>query len=225
MADPRSRSGQSNYWTPAVGEYLDRLYIDEEEGMRDAVASIEQAGMPPIQVSASDGRILEIVLRAAGARRVVELGTLAGYSAQWIARAIGPGGHLWTVEASPKHAEVSRGVLERAGLGERVTVLLGAGMDVLPTIEPEGPFDAVFVDANKEDYPRYVEWATRNLRGGGLVVGDNTYLFGRLAGVDPESADQARSIEAMRGFHELVARDYHAVTLPTPDGLTVGVRR
>ena len=225
MADPRSRSGQSSYWTPAVGEYLDRLYLHEEEGMRDAVASIERAGMPPIQVSASDGRILEVVLRAAGARKVVEVGTLAGYSAQWIARAIGLDGHLWTIEASPKHAEVSRRVLERAGLGERVTVLLGPGVDVLPTIEREGPFDAVFVDANKEDYPRYVEWATRNLRDSGLVVGDNTYLFGRLAGVEPEGPDQARTIEAMRAFHELVARDYHAVTLPTPDGLTVGVKR
>src|SRR5262245_49297772 len=124
MADPRSRSGQSNYWTAAIGQYLDGLYVHEEEGMHDSVASIERAGMPQIQVSASDGRILEIVLRVAGARRVVELGTLAGYSAQWIARAIGPGGHLWTVEASSTHAEVSRGVLERAGLGERVTVLL-----------------------------------------------------------------------------------------------------
>ena len=225
MADPKSRSGQSNYWTPAVGEYLDGLYIQEDEGMRDAVASIERAGMPPVQLSKSDGRILEVVLRAAGARKVVELGTLAGYSAQWIARAIGPEGHLWTIEASPKHAEVSRGVLERAGLGARVTVLLGPGMEVLPTIEREGPFDAVFIDANKDDYPRYVEWATRTLRPGGLVIGDNTYLFGRLAGVEPESAEQAGTIEAMRRFHELVARDYHAVTLPTPDGLTVGVKR
>src|SRR5919202_5620066 len=140
MADPKSRSGQSNYWTPAVGEYLDGLYIQEDEGMRDAVASIERAGMPPVQLSKSDGRILEIVLRAAGARRVVELGTLAGYSAQWIARAIGPDGHLWTIEASPKHADVAREVLERAGLGQRVTVLLGPGQEVLPTIEAEGPF-------------------------------------------------------------------------------------
>jgi predicted O-methyltransferase YrrM len=116
-------------------------------------------------------------------------------------------------------------VLERAGLGGRVTIVAGAGMEMLPTIEREGPFDAVFVDANKDDYPRYVEWATRNLRAGGLVIGDNTYFFGRLAGVEPKNADEGRSIEAMRRFHELVARDYHAVTLPTPDGLTVGVKR
>jgi predicted O-methyltransferase YrrM len=224
MADPRSRSG-TQYWTPAVGEFLDGLYVREEAGMRDAVASIERAGMPQIQVSANDGRTLEILLRAAGARKVVELGTLASYSAQWIARAIGPGGHLWTIEASPKHAEVSRAVLERAGLADRVTVLNGPGLEMLPTIESEGPFDAVFVDANKEDYPRYVEWATANLRPAGLVIGDNTYFFGRLAGIQPESAEQARTIEAMRRFHELVARDYEAVTLPTPDGLTVGVRR
>src|SRR4051812_279021 len=202
MADPKSRSGQSDYWTPAVGAYLDELYLQEDQGMGDAVASIERAGMPAIQVSPSDGRILEVVLRAAGARKVVELGTLAGYSAQWIARAIGPGGHLWTIEASPKHAAVARGVFERAGLSDRISIHEGPGMTVLPTLEPQGPFDAVFVDANKEDYAAYADWATRNLRRGGLLLGDNTYLFGRLAGVEPDSPEQARSIEGMRGFHE-----------------------
>jgi caffeoyl-CoA O-methyltransferase len=223
MADPNSRQGQG-YWTPAIGEYLDALNATEDPGMVDAVQAIEKAGMPAIQVSPTDGRILEVLLRMVGARKVVELGTLAGYSAQWIARALPDDGHLWTVEASAKHAEVSRAVLERAGLAKKVTVLEGTGQALLPKLASEGPFDAVFVDADKEGYPYYAEWAAENLRSGGIVIGDNTYLFARLVGVEPENPGQASSMEAMRRFHETVNRLFTSVTLPTPDGLTVGVK-
>lgn len=224
MADPNSRGG-TGYWTPAIGEYMERLYAGEDPGMGDANAAMAAAGMPEIQVSPTDGRIMEVLLRMVGARKVVELGTLAGYSAQWIARAIGPNGHLWTVEFSRKHAEVARGVLGRAGLADRVTVCDGAGLQALPTLERHGPFDAVFVDADKESYPAYARWASANLRSGGLLIGDNTYLFTRLYGVEPKDAGEARNIAAMREFHETLARDYDAVTIPTPDGLTVGLKR
>lgn len=224
MADPNSRAG-TTYWTPAIEDYLRGLNAQETAGMRDALDAIVAAGMPQIQVSPTDGRILEVLLRIAGARKVVEVGTLAGYSAQWILRALPSDGHLWTIEHSPKHREVAEGVLARAGLADRVTVLEGAGLDVLPTIEAQGPFDAVFVDANKEHYPDYAAWALRHLRRGGLVVADNTYLFARLVGVEPENEGQARDQAAMRAFHELLAAECEAVTLPTPDGLTVGIKR
>jgi caffeoyl-CoA O-methyltransferase len=225
MADPNSRAG-TTYLTPAIDEYLRGLNAGETPGMRDSVASMEAAGMPAIQVSPTDGRIIELLLRLAGARKVVEVGTLAGYSAQWILQALPPDGHLWTVEHSAKHREVSEGVLKRAGLADRVTVLQGAGLEVLPTIERHGPFDAVFVDANKEHYAEYAAWALRNLRLGGLVIGDNTYLFSRLVGVEPENEAQARDQRAMRAFHELLASESAAaVTIPTPDGLTVAIKR
>lgn len=224
MADPESRAGRG-YWTPEIDQYLRGLYAREDPGMRDALRAIEEAGMPPIQVSATDGRILEVLLRMVGARRVVEIGTLAGYSTQWIARALPATGRLWTIEVDPKHAAVARGVLDRAGLADQVRVLEGPADGVLPTLEAEGPFDAVFVDADKAGYERYARWATRHLRPGGLLIGDNAYLFGRLAGVEPDSPEQAAEIASMRAFHEVLARDFHAVCLPTPDGLAVGMKR
>ena len=224
MADPESRAGRG-YWSPEIDAYLRGLYAQEDPGMRDALRAIEDAGMPPIQVSPTDGRILEVLLRMVDARRVVEIGTLAGYSAQWIARALPATGRLWTIEADPKHAAVARGVLERARLADKVCVLEGRADVVLPTIEAEGPFDAVFVDADKVGYERYARWAARHLRPGGLLAGDNAYLFGRLAGVEPDSPEQVAELASMRVFHELLARDFHAVCLPTPDGLAVGIKR
>jgi caffeoyl-CoA O-methyltransferase len=220
MAD-KNKTWADSYVTPAVGVYLQELFAVEDPGMLDADRAIREAGMPEIQVSPNDGRILELLLRLVGARKVVELGTLGAYSAQWIARALGADGHLWTVEASPKHAEVARGVLARAGLAARVTVCDGKGLDVLPTLERHGPFDAVFVDADKGSYAAYARWAVANLRAGGLLIGDNTYLFGRLAGVEPVDAD----IESMRGFHEVLAERFHAVCIPTPDGMSIGIKK
>ncbi|HEV8638417.1 MAG TPA: O-methyltransferase [Chloroflexota bacterium] len=224
MADKNTSYGQT-YLTPAIGEYLVGLFAPETPGMQDAARAIEVAGMPQIQVSPWDGRVLEILLRLVGAGKVVELGTLGAYSAQWIARALPPDGRLWTVEASPLHARVARGVLDRAGLSDRVVVCEGKGFDVLPTLERHGPFDAVFVDADKAGYAAYAGWAADNLRPGGLLIGDNTYLFGRLAGVEPTSPDDRASIESMRGFHELLARDFDGVCIPTPDGLSIGIKK
>jgi caffeoyl-CoA O-methyltransferase len=158
------------------------------------------------------------LLRLAGATKVVEVGTLAGYSAIHMARALGPGGHLWSIEYEPRHAEIARGNIAAAGLADRVTVLVGAGRDVLPTLDAEAPVDAVFIDADKESYDHYGRWAVDHLRPGGLVIGDNAYVFGELL------ADTPRG-RAMRGFHELVAAACDSVCIPTPDGLVVGMKR
>ncbi|MDP8922640.1 MAG: O-methyltransferase [Chloroflexota bacterium] len=224
MADPDSRAGTS-YQTPAIEAYLRGLYAAETPGMQDALRSARTAGLPEIQVSPTDGKILEVLLRMVGARKVVELGTLAGYSAQWIIRALPPDGHLWTIERDPKHADVARGVLERAGLADRATVLTGTADELLGALEREAPFDAVFIDADKGGYERYARWALRHLRSGGLVLADNAYLFGYLAGREPDERESARSIRAMRAFHDLLARECDGVVLPTPDGLSVAIKR
>jgi caffeoyl-CoA O-methyltransferase len=173
--------------------------------------------MPEIQLGPAEGRLLELLLGLIGARRVVEIGTLAGYSALWMARALPPGGHLWTIESDPKHAGIAAEVIGEAGFGDRVTIIKGDAADVLPKLQDSGPFCAVFLDADKGRYDVYGRWATENLRPGGLLIGDNAYLFGRLLG-DGEDA------EAMRRFHEDMARHYDSVCVPTPDGLAVGVR-
>ncbi len=227
MADAGSRLGAQRYDTPEILAYLQRLYAPEDEALRYALERIQAEGLPAIQIGPTEGKILYLLLRLAGARKVVEIGTLAGYSAIWIARALPPEGHLWTCERDPKHAAVARDVLQHAGLADRVTVVEGPASETLPNLEPQAPFDAVFVDADKGGYQRYGEWATQTLRPGGLLIGDNTYLFGRLVGGERPGARPVQPEEqaSMRGFHELLAACYEAVCLPTPDGLAVGMLR
>jgi caffeoyl-CoA O-methyltransferase len=175
-------------------------------------------GIPAIQVSPSDGKLIGLLLRLVGAAKVVEVGTLIGYSAIHMARALPPGGRLWSIEYAPRHAELARANVAAAGLEDRVTILVGAGRDVLPTLDGEGPFDVVFLDADKESYDHYGRWAVQHLRRGGLVIGDNSYLFGELL-------DDSERGRAMRAFHVLVAEACDSVCVPTPDGLVVGIKR
>jgi len=215
MADSVSRTGTC-YTTPGILDYVNRVHALHDAGLARAFAVPE--GVPAIQVGPSDGKLIALLLRLAGATKVVEVGTLVGYSAILMVRALGAGGHLWSVEFDPRHAEIARGNLAAAGVADRVTVLVGAGLDVLPTLEAHAPFDAVFIDADKVNYDHYGRWAVDHLRPGGLVIGDNAYLFGELL----DDSDRGR---AMRGFHELVAATCESVCAPTPDGLVVGIKR
>jgi caffeoyl-CoA O-methyltransferase len=207
---------EPGYATPSVLEYLNRVHTPHDAGLARAFEIPE--GVPRIQLSPSDGRLVHLLLRMIGARKVVEVGTLIGYSAIHMARALGPGGKLWTIEFEPRHAEIARANVAAAGLADRVTVLLGAARDVLPTLEADAPFDAVFIDADKEGYDFYGQWAIAHLRPGGLVLGDNAYLFGELL----EDTDRGR---AMRRFHELVAAHCDSVCASVPEGLVIGIKR
>jgi len=215
MADNDSRAGV-RYATPEILSYVHRIHSAHDAGLAAAFAVPD--GIPAIQVGPDEGRLLYVLLALAKARKVVEVGTLVGYSAIHMARALPDSGRLWTVEYDPRHAEVARRNLAAAGVAERVTVLVGAGKDVLPTLVSHGPFDAVFIDADKENYDFYGQWAIDHLRPGGLVLGDNAYLFGELF----EDTPRAR---AMRAFHELVAKQCDSVCCPTPDGLVIGIKR
>ncbi|UFP95273.1 O-methyltransferase [Gloeobacter morelensis] len=224
MADDDSRTGRTHYTSPAIRAYLDDLYLPPDPDLAYAVAELDRAGMPRIQVSATEGKILYLLVQMIRARRVVEFGTLSGYSGLWILKAMGQDGHLWTCEYNPEHARVARGVFERAGYGPQVSVFEGPGLQSLDKLAHFAPFDAVFLDADKSGYARYARWAFEHLRPGGLIIGDNTYLFGYLAGRAPDHQWNAQAIEAMRDFHAFVAAHCTAVCLPTPDGLTVGMK-
>ena len=217
MSDSESRQGHG-YATPEILDWLDRLHAAHDAPLEKAFDAPGRHGMPAIQLGPSESRLLEVLLGLAGARRVVEIGTLAGYSAIRIARALPAEGRLWTIEADSRHAAVARENLEAAEVADRVTVLEGAALGVLPSLERHGPFDAVFVDADKGNYDAYGRWATRSLRPGGLLLGDNAYLFGRLMERNDEAA-------AMRRFHEEAALHFDTVCIPTPDGLLLGVKR
>jgi len=218
MADDSSRSGAARYATPEVLSWLALTHAPHDEALERAFRAGELHGIPAIQIGPAEGRTLQILLRLAGAKKVVEVGTLAGYSAIWIARALPEDGHLWTIEHEPKHAAIARENLAAAGVEDRVTVVEGDGVEQLANLAPKGPFCAVFVDADKGRYDRYGAWAIEHLRRGGLLLGDNAFFFGKLVDEDDPSA------AAMRRFHEGAAAKLESVCMPTPDGLLVGRR-
>jgi len=216
MADQASRAGE-RYATAQILDYVARTHHPSDTALERAFEAPARHGMPEIQLGPAEGRLLELLLRLTNATKVVEIGTLAGYSALWMARALPPGGHLWTIESDRKHAGVAAEVIGEAGLGDRVTIIVDDAAEVLPKLSNSGPFCAVFLDADKGRYDVYGRWAAENLRTGGLLIGDNAYLFGQLLG----DSDEAR---AMRRFHEEMSSNFRSVCVPTPDGLAVGVK-
>jgi len=169
-----------------VDAFLDSTVVGDDPALTAAVNASNAAGLPPIAVSAQQGKFLSLLAGAIQARRILEIGTLGGFSTIWLARGAGPQGRVVTLEYEPKHAEVARANLEQAGLADRVEVIVGAALDTLPTLNG-GPFDLVFIDADKENYVAYLEWAVRLAHPGSVIVVDNVIRDGQI--VAPESGD------------------------------------
>ncbi len=211
-------------WT-AVDRYVTDLLVPPDPALDAALQASAAAGLPAIGVSPNQGKLLQLLARLQGARAILELGTLGGYSTIWLARALPPGGRLVTLEADSKHAEVARANLARAGLADVVEVRLGRGLDTLPRLAAEGagPFDLIFIDADKPSIPEYFAWALRLSRRGSLIVVDNVVRDGEV--VDAGSSDP--NVQGVRRFNELLAAEQRvsATTLQTVgskgyDGLT-----
>lgn len=168
-----------------VDAFLDSTVIGEDPSLTAALEASDAAGLPPIAVSVQQGKFLSLLAGAIGARRILEIGTLGGFSTIWLARGAGPQGRVVTLEYEPKHAEVARGNLQRAGVADRVEVIVGAALDTLPTVT--GPFDLIFIDADKENNLAYLEWAVRLARPGAVVVVDNVIRDGQI--LRPASGD------------------------------------
>jgi predicted O-methyltransferase YrrM len=181
----------------ALDELFNRVLQTEDDALTSAREAGTAAGMPAIEVSAQHGKLLFILATAMRATRVLEIGTLAGYSTIQLARAVGPGGQVVTLEYEPKHAEVARENLARAGVGDRVEVILGAALDTLPTLAGRGEtYDLIFIDADKENNIAYVEWAIKLAAPGSIIVVDNIARSGRV--LDPAADDlQARAVRDM----------------------------
>ena len=218
MADADSRSG-ARYATENIIHWLDALHAAHDAGLEQAFLAPVLHDMPAIQVGKSEGKLLNLLLRMIGAKKVVEFGTLAGYSAIRMAQALPEDGHLWSLEFDPNHAAIARANLATAGQEDKVTVIVGPALDTLPALGQLGPFDAVFIDADKGNYDRYGAWAAMVLRPGGLLLGDNAYYFGNL--LDEDNKDAA----AMRRFHQQAKEAFDTVCIPTPDGLLLGIKK
>jgi caffeoyl-CoA O-methyltransferase len=203
----------------ALEEYLSSRYWTEDELLLEVKADIAERG-PQIQVSAEAGRLLSLLVRAAGAKRVLEVGTLFGYSGIWMARELPADGRLDTIEIEKLHADAAEHWFERAGLSDRVTVHRGAGLDVLATLP--GPYDVAFIDADKATYPEYIRQSLEKLRPGGMVIADNAIRRGRIAQPGGDA-----DLDGTRGMHDLLAADSSlvATTVPVGDGLAIAVKR
>jgi predicted O-methyltransferase YrrM len=210
----------------AVDAFVEKTLVPHDEVLQSALDTADAAGLPQIQVSPPQGRLLQMLARVQGARTVLEFGTLGGYSTILLARALPEGGRLISMEANTEYAEVARGSIERAGLGEVVDLRVGEALETLPALEDKGPFDFTFIDADKVNTPYYFAWALDHSRPGSLIVADNVVRGGTLAaGAGDDPATQAQ-----RQLHEDLATEprVSATTIQTVggkgyDGFTVAL--
>ncbi|POX46473.1 methyltransferase [Streptomyces sp. Ru71] len=189
-------------WT-AVDAYFNELLVEEDAALRAAVADADAARLPAIQVAPNQGKLLHLLARMSGARTVLEIGTLAGYSTIWLARALPAGGRVVTLEVDEQCAALAAANVARAGLEDVVDIRLGKALDTLPRLAAEGagPFDLVFIDADKPSNPDYLQWALKLTRPGSVIVGDNVVREGAVT--DADSTDPR--VQGVRRFTELVA--------------------
>lgn len=214
-------------WT-AVDQYISQTLLPPDTTLDAALKASTDAGLPAISVSPNQGKFLHLLALAQGAKSILEIGTLGGYSTIWLARALPTNGQLITLEFEPKHAEVAQKNLVRAGVADKVELRVGAALETLPQLaaERKGPFDFIFIDADKENYPGYWEWALKLSRRGTLIVADNVVRKGEV--IDPASTDPR--VQAVRRMNELIAveRRVSATAIQTVgskgyDGFTLAV--
>jgi predicted O-methyltransferase YrrM len=200
------KSMTQDQWT-AVDRYFADLLLAPDPALEAALRSSEAAGLPSIHVSAAQGKLLHLLARAQGARRILEIGTLGGYSTIWLGRALpaAPEGRLVTLEADPRHAEIARGNIAAAGLADVVQLRVGRAVQTLPQLAAEraGPFDLVFIDADKPSTADYFAWAMRLTRRGSLIVVDNVVRKGKVIEADSDDAN----VQGIRRFNEALARE------------------
>ncbi len=199
--------------------YVAERTIPEDGFLRELKAEARAEGIPPIWISPEQGSFMHILLKAVRAKEVIEIGTLAGYSSIWMARALQPGGHVRTVEVSPAHADFAERWIAKSNVARRIKVHCGRGEDILHKFARNSA-DAAFIDADKESYPSLLKESLRIVRRGGLILADNAFGFGRLFdGSDP-------GVAAMRAFNDIMAREsaLQSIIVPIGDGLWIGLK-
>jgi caffeoyl-CoA O-methyltransferase len=205
-----------------LSEYIVSLFAPEDELLGALREEADRTGLPPTAISADAGRFLQVLLRSIGAKRVLEVGTLGGYSAIWMARALPPDGVIVTLEREERHATLARRYITRAGLASVVDVRQGRALDILPSLDGQ-EFDLVYLDADRAPIATYYDWAMRLVRVGGMIVAHNVLLGGRVA--DQASRTDDEDLRAVRAFNARVAGDHRATSILVPayDGFIVAV--
>lgn len=213
--------------TPAI-EYIRSLYAVQDDLLTDIAAELERRNIS-IQVGAEEGRILQLLIALHNTKTIVEIGTLAGYSAIWMARALPEDGHIYAINKDPEHVKMAEGFFARSDCREKITQLAGDAHKVLPTLTEKTvgrKFDMVFIDADKISYPAYLDWAENNVRIGGLIVADNTFLHDAMFEDSPPEDVAPTTWKNMRSFNERLAdkNKYNASIIPTSEGLSVAIK-
>lgn len=205
----------------AFNQYVTEIFAAEDDALQWIQEETRRNNMPQISLSPQEGRLLQFLVRSVGARKAVEIGTLAGYSGTWLARALPEDGRLITLEMDSKHARVARANFERAGVSGKVELIEGPALSSLKNIQDRGPFDFVFIDADKGGYPRYLEWAISNLRSGGMVAAHNAFRGGGV--INPGNDDD----RGMHHFNRSIAEDKRlfSTILAIGDGMAVGIKQ
>jgi predicted O-methyltransferase YrrM len=198
-------SGPNPVWTE-VDDYFNGLLLPHDAVLEETLSSGLAAGLPAINVSAAQGKLLMLLARSCGAKNILEIGTLAGYSTIWLGRALPEGGKLITLEYDPKHAEVARKNIARAGLDTQVEVRIGRAIDSLPKLEVEGfakKFDLVFIDADKQGYTEYLDWSLKLTHPGSLIIADNVVRKGEV--INADSKDEF--VQGIRRFNDALSKE------------------
>jgi caffeoyl-CoA O-methyltransferase len=209
-------------YNDTVSAYIKELFAAEDEHLRFTREDTLARDLPAIFVKPEEGKFLQLLTRLSGGSKVIEIGTLGGYSSLWIVRALVPGGRLYTLDNNPDHAEIARKHFIKAGVGDQIEIIMGDAHANLRTLESKGPFDMVFIDAEKDGYDDYYEWAVSNVHKGGLIAAHNAFRKGSVAGTTPKDQWTDSQIE----FNRKVACDPRVIStiFPAGDGTLVAVR-
>ncbi len=207
-------------------DYIRKLYAPQDALLASIDATLVGMNIH-MHVAADEGKLLQLLIRLHGAKTIVEIGTLAGYSAIWMARALPEDGHVYTIGVDENHNAMARHFFDQSDVKHKITLIEGDAHTVLPSLNHKAPFDMVFIDADKISYNDYLDWAEINVRNGGLIVADNTLLFDTVALDAPPPGIAPTTWHAMRRFNERLADKtrYFSTMIPTAEGMTVAIKK
>lgn len=207
----------------AASSYIKSLFAPEDVVLKNTIISIENNNLRPINVGADEGKLLQILIKLHGSITIVEVGTLVGYSTIWLARALPENGKIYSFEKDERIANIARDNILKSDVAHKIEVISGDAHEMLKTIEDKATFDAIFIDAEKGGYCKYLDWAEKNIRKGGLIIGDNTFMHGEVFLDEPKE----KMSVVMKQFNQRLADDnkYDGIIIPTNAGLTVAIKK